>query len=61
MRARVARRECWCTHSCFMTSSLPFSVKGATLLARTAVTGVPGGAFGSPAQEKGPDHRPEIP
>ena len=39
MRARVAARECWCTHSCFMTSSLPFSVKGATLLARTAITG----------------------
>ena len=37
MRARVARRECWCTHSCFMTSSLPFSVKGAALLARTAI------------------------
>jgi MoaA/NifB/PqqE/SkfB family radical SAM enzyme len=38
MRARVARRECWCTHSCFMTSSLPFSVKGAALLGRTAMT-----------------------
>ena len=26
MRRRIANRECWCTHSCFMTSSLPFSV-----------------------------------
>ena len=28
MRGRIANRECWCTHSCFMSSSLPFSVKG---------------------------------
>ena len=28
MRRRIAQRECWCTHSCFMTSSLPFSAKG---------------------------------
>src|SRR5215468_7278396 len=39
MRARVARRECWCTHSCFMTSSLPFSARGAARLVRTALTG----------------------
>jgi MoaA/NifB/PqqE/SkfB family radical SAM enzyme len=37
MRRRIAARECWCTHSCFMTSSLPFSVKGAAHLARTAL------------------------
>jgi MoaA/NifB/PqqE/SkfB family radical SAM enzyme len=37
LRQRVARRECWCTHSCFMTSSLPFSVKGAAHLAKTAL------------------------
>jgi len=36
MRRRIAARECWCTHSCFMTSSLPFSVKGAAHLARSA-------------------------
>jgi MoaA/NifB/PqqE/SkfB family radical SAM enzyme len=38
LRARVARRECWCTHSCFMTSSLPFSVRGAAHLATTALS-----------------------
>ena len=37
LRGRVARRECWCTHSCFMSSSLPFSVKGLTKLAATAL------------------------
>jgi MoaA/NifB/PqqE/SkfB family radical SAM enzyme len=37
MRRRIAARECWCTHSCFMTSSLPFSVKGAAHLAREAI------------------------
>jgi MoaA/NifB/PqqE/SkfB family radical SAM enzyme len=37
LRRRVARRECWCTHSCFMSSSLPFSVKGLTKLAATAL------------------------
>lgn len=37
MRQRIAKRECWCTHSCFMTSSLPFSLKGAALLATTAL------------------------
>ncbi len=37
MRRRIANRECWCTHSCFMTSSLPFSVKGAALLAKSAI------------------------
>ena len=36
MRGRIANRECWCTHSCFMTSSLPFSFKGAAHLAREA-------------------------
>jgi MoaA/NifB/PqqE/SkfB family radical SAM enzyme len=36
MRGRIAKRECWCTHSCFMSSSLPFSVKGLTKLATTA-------------------------
>jgi MoaA/NifB/PqqE/SkfB family radical SAM enzyme len=41
MRRRIARRECWCTHSCFMTSSLPFSVKGAVHLAKTALVGAP--------------------
>jgi len=34
MRRQIAARACWCTHSCFMTSSLPFSVKGAAHLAR---------------------------
>jgi len=38
MRQRIARRDCWCTHSCFMTSSLPFSAKGLAHLARTALT-----------------------
>ena len=28
MRARIKARECWCTHSCFMSSSLPFSAAG---------------------------------
>lgn len=37
MRRRIADRECWCTHSCFMTSSLPFSIKGAAHLAKTAL------------------------
>jgi MoaA/NifB/PqqE/SkfB family radical SAM enzyme len=37
LRGRVARRECWCTHSCFMSSSLPFSVKGIAKLAATAL------------------------
>ena len=37
MRRKIANRECWCTHSCFMTSSLPFSVKGAAHLAREAL------------------------
>jgi MoaA/NifB/PqqE/SkfB family radical SAM enzyme len=37
MRRAIARRECWCTHSCFMTSSLPFSVRGAAHLAKTAL------------------------
>lgn len=34
LRRRIAARECWCTHSCFMTSSLPFSVQGVAHLAR---------------------------
>ena len=34
MRARVAARECWCTHSCFMSSSLPFSLQGVAHIAR---------------------------
>ncbi|HLN59578.1 MAG TPA: radical SAM protein [Thermoanaerobaculia bacterium] len=37
MRRQIAARECWCTHSCFMTSSLPFSVKGAAHLAKSAL------------------------
>jgi MoaA/NifB/PqqE/SkfB family radical SAM enzyme len=37
MRRKIANRECWCTHSCFMTSSLPFSLKGAAHLAREAL------------------------
>jgi MoaA/NifB/PqqE/SkfB family radical SAM enzyme len=37
MRRRIANRECWCTHSCFMTSSLPFSVKGAAHLVKSAL------------------------
>ena len=37
MRRKIAARACWCTHSCFMTSSLPFSVKGAAHLAREAL------------------------
>ncbi|PYQ37288.1 MAG: hypothetical protein DMF55_01555 [Acidobacteria bacterium] len=37
LRRRVAKRECWCTHSCFMSSSLPFSVKGLSKLAATAL------------------------
>jgi MoaA/NifB/PqqE/SkfB family radical SAM enzyme len=37
MRRKIAERACWCTHSCFMTSSLPFSVKGAAHLAKTAL------------------------
>ena len=39
MRQRIARRECWCTHSCFMTSSLPFSAKGLAHLATTTLSG----------------------
>jgi MoaA/NifB/PqqE/SkfB family radical SAM enzyme len=41
MRARIERRECWCTHSCFMASSLPFSAKGVALLLRRALSKVP--------------------
>jgi MoaA/NifB/PqqE/SkfB family radical SAM enzyme len=37
MRRSVAARACWCTHSCFMTSSLPFSLKGSAHLAREAL------------------------
>jgi MoaA/NifB/PqqE/SkfB family radical SAM enzyme len=37
MRRQIAARACWCTHSCFMTSSLPFSLKGAAHLAKTAL------------------------
>ena len=37
MRRRIAHRECWCTHSCFMTSSLPFSVQGAAHLVKSAL------------------------
>jgi MoaA/NifB/PqqE/SkfB family radical SAM enzyme len=37
MRQSVAERACWCTHSCFMTSSLPFSLQGAAHLAREAL------------------------
>src|SRR5207245_4177498 len=37
MRRRIAGRECWCTHSCFMTSSLPFSVRGLARLATSAL------------------------
>jgi MoaA/NifB/PqqE/SkfB family radical SAM enzyme len=37
MRGRIAKRECWCTHSCFMSSSLPFSAKGLTKLATSAL------------------------
>jgi MoaA/NifB/PqqE/SkfB family radical SAM enzyme len=37
MRRRIAARECWCTHSCFMTSSLPFSVRGLARLATSAL------------------------
>jgi MoaA/NifB/PqqE/SkfB family radical SAM enzyme len=37
LRRAIARRECWCTHSCFMTSSLPFSAKGAAHLAKSAL------------------------
>lgn len=37
MRRQIARRACWCTHSCFMTSSLPFSIQGAAHLARQAL------------------------
>lgn len=37
MRRSIAQRACWCTHSCFMSSSLPFSVKGMAHLARTAL------------------------
>ena len=39
MRARIERRECWCTHSCFMASSLPFSARGAGLLLKQAISG----------------------
>ncbi len=37
MRRAIADRACWCTHSCFMTSSLPFSVKGVAHLTRSAL------------------------
>ncbi|HET7453440.1 MAG TPA: hypothetical protein VFL12_11900, partial [Thermoanaerobaculia bacterium] len=37
MRRKIAERACWCTHSCFMTSSLPFSPRGAAHLAREAI------------------------
>ena len=37
MRRKIAQRACWCTHSCFMSSSLPFSVKGVARLAKTAL------------------------
>jgi MoaA/NifB/PqqE/SkfB family radical SAM enzyme len=37
MRGRIAKRECWCTHSCFMSSSLPFSAKGLAKLATSAL------------------------
>jgi MoaA/NifB/PqqE/SkfB family radical SAM enzyme len=37
MRRKIAERACWCTHSCFMTSSLPFSARGAAHLAREAL------------------------
>ena len=37
MRRRIAERACWCTHSCFMTSSLPFSAKGVAHLAGVAM------------------------
>jgi MoaA/NifB/PqqE/SkfB family radical SAM enzyme len=43
MRRQIAARACWCTHSCFMTSSLPFSVKGAAHLAREALLPPAGG------------------
>ena len=48
MRARIANRECWCTHSCFMTSSLPFSWKGAAHLAKEAL--LPGYGAGTSKQ-----------
>jgi len=41
MRRRIAHRECWCTHSCFMTSSLPFSAKGVAHLAKGALFAAP--------------------
>lgn len=37
MRRSIADRACWCTHSCFMTSSLPFSAKGVAHLAQSAL------------------------
>ena len=37
MRAAVAARKCWCTHSCFMSSSLPFSARGLAHMAREAL------------------------
>jgi MoaA/NifB/PqqE/SkfB family radical SAM enzyme len=37
MRRQIQQRACWCTHSCFMTSSLPFSAKGVAHLAKTAL------------------------
>jgi MoaA/NifB/PqqE/SkfB family radical SAM enzyme len=37
MRRQIAARACWCTHSCFMTSSLPFSARGIAHLAREAL------------------------
>ena len=44
MRRQIAQRACWCTHSCFMSSSLPFSVKGIARLAKTALLPAPGGS-----------------
>jgi MoaA/NifB/PqqE/SkfB family radical SAM enzyme len=37
MRRQIAQRECWCTHSCFMSSSLPFSARGLSQIAKTAL------------------------
>ena len=37
MRRKIAERACWCTHSCLMTSSLPFSATGVAHLAREAL------------------------
>lgn len=37
MRRQIAQRACWCTHSCFMSSSLPFSAKGVAHVVKTAL------------------------